>query len=136
MNLRPAIPCAFVTWIRYPRVFHCILRDITALIARDYFVDVMLLKSQTFPTARAGLDAVAEVQKATLDKVQSVHDLYDADLGPEQDDGVTSGPVQKTWNANVKLAFTQPRAPSTVAPDGVLHKVRLIDVLNRGSIRI
>lgn len=110
--------------------------NITALIARDYFVDVMLLKAQSFPTAQAGLDAVGAVQKGTLDKVQSVHDLYDADLGPEQDDGETSGPIQKSWNANIQLAFTQPRAPSTAAPDGVLHKVRLIDVLNRGSKRI
>jgi hypothetical protein len=71
---------------------------ITALIARDFFTDVMLLKDQNFATANEGNAAVAEIRKNTLNKMQAVQDLYDAEVHPEQDSGLSRGPKQQAWD--------------------------------------
>jgi hypothetical protein len=77
---------------------------ITALIARDFFTDVMLLKDQTFPTANAGNAAVAKIRNNTLNKLRAVQDLYDAEVHPEQDSGQSRGPKQKAWDGFFETA--------------------------------
>ena len=71
---------------------------ITALIARDYFADVMLLKDQTFATAHDGSKAEREIRKATLEKMSAVQALYDAEVHPEQEKSLSRGPIQQAWD--------------------------------------
>lgn len=77
---------------------------VTALIARDFFTDVMLLKDQTFATANEGNAAVAKIRSNTLNKMQAVQDLYDAEVHPEQDSGLSRGPKQKAWDGFFETA--------------------------------
>jgi hypothetical protein len=77
---------------------------ITALIARDFFTDVMLLKDETFATANAGNNAVAKIKNSTVNKLRAVQDLYDAEVHPEQDSGMSRGPKQKAWDGFFETA--------------------------------
>jgi hypothetical protein len=77
---------------------------ITALIARDYFVDIMLLKDQTFATNQDGLNAERKISKATLDKMSAVQSLYDAEVHPEQGRGLSRGPDQQAWDGFFETA--------------------------------
>jgi hypothetical protein len=110
--------------------------NITALICRDFFVDVMLLKAQTFSTAQAGLTAFQQAARRTLDKIDAVQKLYDKEVHPEQDSGKSRGPIQQGWDAIIQSAFTQARSPATQSPNGVAHKVRLVDVMLQKGKRV
>jgi hypothetical protein len=98
--------------------------DITALMARDMFIELMQLKGQTFAN-KAALDAaVAAVVKAH--KFQPVHDKYDEKS--ETNHGMNDA-QQKAWDALFQKAWTTPRSPAVTAPDGAVYKMRLLDVL-------
>jgi hypothetical protein len=109
--------------------------DITALVGRDFFVDVMLLKSQTFASSRAAGDAVALVQGQSLGVIQRIQRLYDRDVQSEQDANNWRGPNQQVWDRFIQTALTQARSTGTTAPDGTPHRVRLIDVLAQNGKR-
>jgi hypothetical protein len=106
---------------------------ITALCARDFFVDLMCLKPTVFDTASAGLNAVADIKRRTLDRIPSIQASYDREVHPEQNGGVSRGPIQLAWDGYIRSAFTIPRSPPSNAPDGVTHKIRLVDVLTRAG---
>ena len=110
--------------------------NITALVSRDFFIDIMLLKAQTFATAQAGLAAVNKIQQDSVDKIRTIQQLYDRDVHPEQNSGKSRGPVQQGWDGFIRTAFTQSRSTGTQAPDGTFHKVRLIDTLSQGGKKI
>ena len=110
--------------------------NVTALLCRDFFIDVMLLKAQTFATQQAGITAAQQIVDQTLSKMQRVNDLYDAEVHPEQNSGQTRGPIQQKWDGFFQSAFTQPRSTGTTAPDGTPHKVRLVDVLAQNGKRL
>ena len=110
--------------------------DLTALVSRDFFIDIMLLKTQTFPTAPAGLAAAKKIQQGSLDKIRTIQQLYDKEVHPEQDSGKSRGPVQQAWDGFIRTAFTTSRSTGTQAPDGTFHKVRLIDTLTQGGKQI
>jgi hypothetical protein len=105
--------------------------NITALVARDYFIDVMQLKSQQFTTAQNGLNAVKNVSTGSLDLIQKIDDLYDADTSNGQ-----NAKGQTEWNGYFQTAFTQARTSGERSPDGIPYKVRLIDLLRTAGKQI
>ena len=107
--------------------------NITALVSRDYFVDVMLLKLQTFSSARQGVTACQAIQRKSVAKIRAIHRLYDKEAHPEQEAGLSRGPIQQAWDRWFQTAFTQARTPASQSADGTPHKVRLIDVLNKNG---
>lgn len=98
--------------------------NISALIARDFFVDVMLLKSQVFATAQAGLNAVTAIQTASINKTQIVQNLYDRETNHSN-----VATQQASWDGFIRSAFNTARTPPSQSPGGVAHKQRLIDIL-------
>ena len=107
--------------------------NITALVSRDFFVDVMLLKHQNFANARAGISAVRLIRQRSLNKIGNIQTLYDQEVHPEQNSGQSRGPIQQNWDRFVQTAFTQARSPASQAPDGTSHKVRLVEVLTQNG---
>ena len=97
---------------------------ITALIARDYFADVMLLKDQTFATNQDGLSAERRIRKSTLDKMSAVQSLYDSEVHPEQGRGLSRGPNQQAWDGFFETAFLKFRpflTPKSEWEDSLHH---------------
>lgn len=82
---------------------------VSALISRDFFADIMLLKEQTFASVGAGNSAVQSITNNTVDKMQAVQDLYDAEVHPEQDNGLSRGPKQKEWDGYFDAAVMRYR---------------------------
>ncbi len=104
--------------------------NISALVARDFFVDAMLLKSKSFPNKPAAQKAFREIVTGSLKKLFAIHKLYDDDVHPEQEKNNLRGPNQLAWEKFIETAFKTSRSAKTVSSDGVVHKLRLIDVLN------
>ncbi|MEQ1907995.1 MAG: hypothetical protein ABMA15_04185 [Vicinamibacterales bacterium] len=107
--------------------------NLSALVARDFFVDLMLLKPQTFATGQGGINAYQKIYDHSLKKLAKIHKLYDDDVHPEQSSGKSRGPAQRIWDGYIATAFTQARSSGTQAPDGALHKTRLIEVLTQNQ---
>jgi hypothetical protein len=98
--------------------------DIAALMARDFFIDLMQLKSQSFSNASNLQAELTRLQ--TLYAAQPISDKYD-EFG-ETDHGRKSA-NQAIWDGFFRSAFTTPRVPAQSAPDGTAYKVRLRKVL-------
>ena len=107
--------------------------NIAALIGRDLFADVMLLKGTSFGSPAEGGAAVQKILAQTAAKSQAVQDVYDDEVHPEQRLGISRGPIQQAWDRLIKKAFTDNRTPASAAPDGTPNKVRLIDVLKQSG---
>lgn len=103
--------------------------NITALLARDFFVDVMLLKSQTFASLQAAQAAITAARTNSVNKMGAAQTLYDNEVHPEQDQGRSRGPIQQAWDTIIRNAFNNPRTPASSAPDGTPHKIRLVDAI-------
>ena len=95
---------------------------ITALMARDFFLDLMQLKDRTFASVAALRQEITRL--AGVYASQPVHDQYD----PETNHGLRPND-QRRWNCMIDRAFTQPRTPLTRAPDGAVYKIRLLEVI-------
>lgn len=98
--------------------------DITALMGRDLFIDVMALKLQSFSNLSA-LQTALQTIRQRYDP-QPVHNKYDH---LQQTDHGRNAPQQTAWNQYIQTAFTKPRTPAMHGPDGAVYKVRLVDVL-------
>ena len=109
--------------------------NISALLSRDFFVEVMLIKSIDFATAAAGIAAVNQITARTVDRMGAVQGLYDREVHPEQNQGNSRGSIQVGWDTAIRQAFTQPRASGTTAPDGTPHKMLLVDALTAAGKR-
>jgi hypothetical protein len=105
--------------------------NMNALIARDFFIDVMQLKSQSFQNAHDGLNAVNQIRAYSLAKIQDISNLYDNDTS----NGLNAT-GQAQWNGFIRSAFTQPRSSGDQSPDGIPFKTRLIDVLRAGGKQV
>jgi len=99
---------------------------VTALLARDLFVDMMLQKSEVYADNAAGTAAFNAIKAGSVDKIQAIQDMYDREVHPEQAQGLSRGPIQQQWDAIFRAAFTNPRASGTTTPDGTPHKARLV----------
>jgi hypothetical protein len=112
--------------------------DITSLMARDCFIDLMQLKANTYSSVQDGQKAARDIVKSYKDKLNPVQDKYDDDtthgawvtpsMGPERKET-----FQNKWEMFIKRALTQDRTPEMTAPDGASYKVRLLEVLATGG---
>jgi hypothetical protein len=114
--------------------------DLTALIARDCFIDLMQLKAKTFPSQQAGQ---AEANKVVADyqrKLRGIQRTYDNDtthgawvtptlamMGERKET------FQNKWEGFIKRAQTEGRQPQVTAPNGAIYKVPLLKVLDDGG---
>jgi hypothetical protein len=123
--------------------------SITALVARDFFEDLMVVQATFFPSAAAALSEFNRVKASSFDKVQTIQNLYDQ----ETNHGQNADP-QAQWLRLIDWARTMPRRsyqPCQVAswytdpdpwdqpPLGYDHtplKRRLIEVLKEAGKNI
>lgn len=98
--------------------------DITALMGRDLFIDLMALRQQSFSNLSA-LQTAVQTTSRRYDP-QPVHNKYDH--SQETDHG-RNAQQQTAWNRYIQTASTTARTPAVHAPDGAVYKVRLLDVL-------
>lgn len=105
--------------------------DITALIARDLFIDVMQLKANTYANSAAAVADLRPILNTYAGKVDKISAIYDSKA--QTDHGANTG-AQMSWNTMIKRAFTEPRNPMMAAPDGTPYKVELLDVLAQNGI--
>jgi len=104
--------------------------NLSALLARDFFVDVMLLKQQTFATAALCFAEIDAIKKESLEKVFDVQQAYDLDRFSR------GRAAQRIWDQAIQDAFNRSRASGTVSVDGKPHKARLVVVLRGVGIKV
>ena len=118
--------------------------NITALLARDFFIDTMLLKQETFPSSLHGQARIGQIMRDTgLARVQDFHHKYDAMVHPQQVLGIMRGQAQAAWDEVIRRAFTVPRGTFAIpgesasqALNGTPHQMRLVSVLRQFNITI
>lgn len=103
---------------------------VTALIARDLFIDVMQLKALTFSTVQAGVAALNTADQTYAGRIKAINTIYDRQN--EADNGLNST-GQARWDGFFNTAFTQRRQPATQAPDGTFYKTQLLTVLRNAG---
>jgi hypothetical protein len=109
--------------------------NLTALVGRDLFVDLMLLKQSTFRTSTEGINAIRPIIAPLQTQPhisQRISDLYDSDN--ETQNGYDQA-AQTRWDGYIRTAFNTARSSGTAAPGGVAHKVRIVDVLRNAGKR-
>jgi hypothetical protein len=105
--------------------------NIVALLARDTFIELMQLKSQTFNSNMDAQRAIARVWTEGTGKAQAIQDLYDED---NQSHHGANAAGQTRWDGFINTAFTTPRTPAMSAPDGTTYKVTLRSVLTGAGL--
>jgi Bacterial protein of unknown function (DUF922) len=103
--------------------------NIAALMARDFFLDVMPLKGKVYGKQKDALDEISKLKSSTLSKIDPLQTRYDDDTKHGSDQA-----VQNRWTGMINTAFTSTRTPPATAADGVPLKARLLDVLRAGGI--
>ena len=93
-------------------------------MGRDFFIDVMQLKTRSFANLATMQNELRLLQQQY--NPQSVHNKYDST--PETNHGLNQA-QQNSWNGYINKAFTQTRVPAVRAPDGASYKIRLREVL-------
>jgi hypothetical protein len=120
--------------------------DITALIARDLFIQYMKLKNSVYDNQNDGARdyrSCGQIFAANLTKAQ---DAYDDETGHSQahvftpNSGFVTPPHQKgstqaKWEGIIASAFIRPRNPRESAPDGSPYKMQLMDVLVQAGVQ-
>jgi hypothetical protein len=105
--------------------------DMVALFCRDMFIEIMALKTQTFPKGNDPLNAVQQIFNRFDALIKSVHTPYDNDTQHGRNSA-----RQTWWDGYIQAAFTQARTPPMSAPDGTPYKVPLLDCLRNGGVQI
>lgn len=105
--------------------------NIVALLARDTFIELMQLKSQTFNTNMDAQRAIARVWTEGTSKAQAIQDLYDEE---RQAHHGANAAGQTRWDGFIDSAFTTPRTPPMSAPDGTPYKITLRSVLTAAGL--
>jgi len=105
--------------------------DLVALFCRDMFIEIMALKTQTFPNGNGPLQAVQQIFNRFDPLIASVHALYDNDAQHGR-----NAAQQTRWDGFIQGAFTRPRNPPMAAPDGTPYKVPLLECLRSGGVNI
>lgn len=106
--------------------------NIAALTARDLFIELMQLKSQSFASNIDAQRAIANIWTTGGGKAQAIQDLYDEE---NQAHHGANAAGQARWDGFLTTAFTQARVPPMSAPDGTSYKVTLMSVLNGAGLR-
>jgi len=107
--------------------------DLTALIARDFFVEVMKLKEAKMSTSDEVLNSVVALHGNLGQQAQPLQNLYDNHL---QTDHGRHQQKQNDWDGYIQTAFTVERVPRVVAPDGKAHKKPILKVLEDAGISL
>jgi hypothetical protein len=106
--------------------------DITALIARDMFIELMQLKQRRFKTAAEGEQAInAITARHSTAVIKTVNTKYDSSAETNHGWNPTA---QQRWNGYIQEAFTKERNPRVQAPDGTYYKIPLLDVLRAAKM--
>lgn len=113
--------------------------NISALMARDCFIDMMQLKSQVFATEADGVAAANGVFTKYHDALDKVQNKYDWDTNHGEWFVPSFGPASKgseqlRWESYISRAFTEERSPTVTAPDGATYKKRLMDIARAGIV--
>lgn len=98
--------------------------DLGALIGRDYFLQVMQLKGNSYADSAALQVDLNAVAAATIARIQEVSDDYDTATKNSSDTV-----AQAKWLGYIKKAFTQPKFPAETAADGTAIKLEILGVL-------
>lgn len=103
--------------------------SIAALMARDFFLDLMQLKGKVYGKREDALADVGKLKSGILARINPLQKKYDGDTKHGSDQA-----AQNRWNWALSAAFTSPRTPPAVAADGVRLKVRLLDAVRAAGI--
>jgi hypothetical protein len=105
--------------------------DIVALLARDLFIEVMQLKTRTYPNHGAAIADLRPIINKFNGKAQAISTIYDA---PAQTNHGNDPVQQVRWNGMFRRAFSEPRSPQVTAPDGAVYKIPILDVLSQNGV--
>jgi len=102
--------------------------DIHALLARDFFLQIMQLKLKTYTSALDLNSDINAAQQATVDKSQAVEKKYDdkTKTGADKTE-------QARWKGFISTAFSAPATPAQSAIDGTPIKIPLLSVLSQNG---
>jgi hypothetical protein len=106
---------------------------VSALLGRDLFIDVMALKAKTYSSAKDGAADFNAVNQKYAGKTKTVNDLYDEEKEAAHGRNATG---QKKWNGLFNRAFTEERTPAMQAPDGVMYKKPLLEILKGAGYNV
>ncbi len=107
--------------------------NLIALLARDFFWELMQLKAVRFATSADVGTKVREIHSRYTAVGQPLQDLYDSKN--ETDHGRSSS-GQTKWDNFIQKAFTEPRVPAISAPDGTAYKVEILSVIRGAGLTI
>jgi hypothetical protein len=107
--------------------------NLTALLARDLFIEIMQLKAKTYPNPGAALADLALIVNKFNGKSEKAAKKYDE--VSQTNHGANAG-SQTTWDGMIQKAFTQARTPAVSAPDGTPYKIPILDVLSLAGITL
>jgi hypothetical protein len=108
--------------------------DITALICRDYYIDVIRrCGSRTFTSQNQGNSILASIRRDTLDKIPAVQRLYDSEVHPEQEANQSRGSIQLTWDGYFQKAFSLIRPREQGVTWEPTDRITLVEVLRRNG---
>src|SRR5262245_47963488 len=114
--------------------------DFTALIARDCFIDLMILQSSTqFPSKQDGQDAANKIVSDYQSKLRRIQKTYDNDtthgawVTTQMSMMLHKESFQIKWEGFNTRARTEERQPPMTSPDGIPYKVPLLKVLEKGG---
>jgi hypothetical protein len=119
--------------------------DITALVARDYFIKLMNQKGRTFASAKDGINDLNWWTNLYITNLNKIQTAYDGETGHSQANvfvpstNMFTPPHQKggpqvKWERLIASAFTTVRISGELAPDGTPYKMELMDILKNASI--
>ena len=104
---------------------------VAAFLGRDHFIDLMQLKAGHFSSSGKFTTALNAVNARYKGKSKAIHQAYDDDTNS----GLVPG-QQARWDGFFRNAFTKPRTPEQYAPDGMLYKLPLLEVLAAGGVSL
>jgi hypothetical protein len=115
--------------------------DLTALMARDVFIDIMQLKSKTWSAELTGRNEVVTLLNDAQAKLVKLQAAYESETQNGKWFQPTMGPPTKSsdqtkWEGFIKKALTSDRAPLVEAPDGASYKLKILDVVAAGGVTI
>ena len=103
--------------------------DLVALLGRDYFLELMQLKTNTYTKVSDFQADLKVLDDQFLKQIQPVQDKYDGDT--------THGRVQArqdAWNGYIKSAFTSLRIPAARDAGGIPLKQPILDILSNAGL--
>jgi hypothetical protein len=112
--------------------------DITALMARDCFIDIMQLKAKTYGSEQDGRTEATDIVGDYRTKLEAIQKTYDNDTThgawvtpsflPERKES-----FQTKWEGFIHIAKSEIRQPEVSSPFGKPYKVRLLEVLAKNG---